>query len=119
VTSADPDHLARDAYEAYRAAHPTPLPPWEDIGAQEQAAWKAAVSAIAGQRKVTRPMGDARPVLAHQDRRPQPHLDAAFTVGREGNWSSTTNSPPATTRASRLPAAGGMSKTWARPTAPG
>jgi len=25
VTTADPDHLARDAYEAYRAAHPTPF----------------------------------------------------------------------------------------------
>jgi hypothetical protein len=25
VTSADPDHLAGDAYEAYRAAHPTPF----------------------------------------------------------------------------------------------
>jgi hypothetical protein len=48
VTSADPDHLARDAYEAYRAAHPTPLPPWEDVSEQEQAAWKATVSAIAG-----------------------------------------------------------------------
>jgi hypothetical protein len=53
VTGADPDHLARDAYEACRAAHPTPLPPWEDVSEQEQAAWKAAVSAIAGQRKVT------------------------------------------------------------------
>jgi len=54
VTSADPDHLARDAYEAYRAVRPTPLPPWEDVSEQEQAAWKAAMSAIAGQRKVTR-----------------------------------------------------------------
>jgi hypothetical protein len=48
VTSADPDHLARDAYEAYRAAHPTPFAAVEDVSEQEQAAWKATVSAIAG-----------------------------------------------------------------------
>jgi hypothetical protein len=48
VTSADPNHLARDAYEAYRAAHPTPFAAVEDVSEQEQAAWKATVSAIAG-----------------------------------------------------------------------
>jgi len=86
VTNGDPEQLARDAYEAYCAAHPTPLPPWEDIGAQEQAAWRVAASAVAGQRKVTRakpvPTRSLRIKTADRSRT----FDAEFTVGREGSF---------------------------------
>jgi pSer/pThr/pTyr-binding forkhead associated (FHA) protein len=84
VTSADPEHRARDAYEAYCAVHPAPLPPWEDIGVQDQAAWRAAVSAIAGQRTITRAMAvPARSLLIKTADRSRT-FDAEFTVGREG-----------------------------------
>src|SRR5215468_2772751 len=86
MTSDDPEDPARDAYEAYGAAHPTPLPPWEDIGAQEQAAWREAASAIAGQRKVTRkkavPTRSLRIKTADRSRT----FNAEFTVGREGSF---------------------------------
>jgi pSer/pThr/pTyr-binding forkhead associated (FHA) protein len=84
VTSADPEHLAREAYETYCAARPTPLPPWEEIGAQEQAAWRAAVSAIAGQRKVTRAMAALTPSLLIKIADSSRTFDGEFTVGREG-----------------------------------
>ena len=86
MTSGDPEHIARDAYEAYGAAHPTPLPPWEDIGAQEQAAWRAVASVITGQRKVTRatavPTRSLRIKTAGRSRT----FDSEFTVGREGSF---------------------------------
>ena len=85
MTSADPEHLAREAYEAYCAARPTPLPPWEDIGAQERAAWNAAASAIAGKQKGTRAMAvPARALLIKIADRSHT-FDAEFTVGREGS----------------------------------
>lgn len=84
MTSADPEHLARDAYEAYCDAQPTPLPPWENIGTQEQAAWTAAVSAVAGPRKVTRaiPVPTRSLVVKTADR--SRTFNAEFTAGREG-----------------------------------
>ena len=86
MTSADPEDLAREAYEAYCAAHPTPLPPWEDIGAQERAAWNAAASAIAGKQKGTRAMAvPARALLIKIADRSHT-FDAEFTVGREGSF---------------------------------
>jgi pSer/pThr/pTyr-binding forkhead associated (FHA) protein len=86
VTSADPEHLAREAYEAYCAARPTPLPPWEEIGAQEQAAWRAAASSIAGQRKVTRSMAPPPRSLRIKTADRSRTFDAEFTVGREGSF---------------------------------
>lgn len=85
MASADPGDLARSAYEAYRAAHPTPLPPWEDISGQEQAAWGAAVSAIAGRRKGTRVEAAPTPSLLVRTGDHSRTFDATFTVGREGN----------------------------------
>ena len=85
MTGGDPEHLAREAYEAYCAAQPAPVPRWEDIGAQEQAAWKAAVSAVAGQRAATRAMAvPARSLLIKTADRSST-FDAEFTVGREGS----------------------------------
>src|ERR1039458_5226286 len=53
------EQLARTAYEAHRGANPDAIPPWEDSSEQEQQAWKAAVSAVAGQTGVT--LADAVP----------------------------------------------------------
>jgi len=85
VTSADPEHLARNAYEAYRAAHPTSLPPWEDIGEQERAAWRAAVPTLAGRRAVTQVEAAPGPSLLIKTGDRSRTFAAEFTVGREGD----------------------------------
>jgi hypothetical protein len=84
VASADPGDLARSAYEAYRAAHPTPLPPWADIAEHDQAAWQAAATAIAGRRKGTRVEAIRNPPLLIRTGDHSQPFDANFTVGREG-----------------------------------
>lgn len=78
------ERLAQAAYEAHRAALPTSLPPWEDITKQEQQAWKAAASAVAGQDGGTiaeAPQGKSL-VIQVGDRRHTFGTD--FIVGREG-----------------------------------
>lgn len=78
------DRLAQAAYEAHRAALPTPVPPWEEITKQEQHAWRAAVSAVAGQAGGTLaepPRGKAL-VIDVGDKRHTYGTD--FSVGREG-----------------------------------
>ena len=85
MASADPGDLARSAYEAYRAAHPTPLPPWDGITEQDHAAWRAAASAIAGRRKGTRVEAIRNPALLIRTGDHSRTFDVNFTVGREGN----------------------------------
>jgi pSer/pThr/pTyr-binding forkhead associated (FHA) protein len=84
VTSSGLDHLARTAYEAHRGAHPGSLPRWEDITEQEQQAWRAAVSAVAGQTGST--LIEVAPtrslILQAGDQRHIFHTD--FTAGRQG-----------------------------------
>jgi pSer/pThr/pTyr-binding forkhead associated (FHA) protein len=79
------ERLAQTAYEAHRAALPTSAPPWEDITKQEQQAWKAAASAVAGQAGSTLPEppshGKSLVIQIGDERRT---FDADFTVGREG-----------------------------------
>jgi pSer/pThr/pTyr-binding forkhead associated (FHA) protein len=86
MTSTGLEHLARTAYEAHRGAHPESLPPWEDAADQEQHAWKAAVSAVAGQTGVT--LADAEPVpvqsLLVQAGDQRHTFDKDFTAGRQG-----------------------------------
>jgi pSer/pThr/pTyr-binding forkhead associated (FHA) protein len=84
VTSADPGGLARSAYEAYRAAYPTPLPSWDDISDRDQGAWRAAVAAIAARRKGTRIEAMPNPALHLKTGDRTRKFDANFTVGREG-----------------------------------
>jgi hypothetical protein len=104
------DSLARTAYEAHRGAHSGSLPPWEDTTEPEQQAWRAAVSAVAGQTGVT--LTDAVPpqslVIKAGD---EDHIfHANFTAGRRARSSSTTlpaRPPPP----SRSPATCGTSKT--------
>jgi len=86
VTSIGLEHLARTAYEAHRGAQPGSLPPWEDTTEQEQQAWKAAVSAVAGQTGVTLTEAEAIPTKAllvqAGDQRQTFHSD--FIAGRQG-----------------------------------
>jgi pSer/pThr/pTyr-binding forkhead associated (FHA) protein len=87
VTSAEPRHLAQDAYEAYRAAHSTSVPRWEDITEQERTAWQAAVSAIAArQRDTTRIEAVPSPSLLIKSADHSRTFDARFTVGRQGEF---------------------------------
>lgn len=87
MTSAEPQHLPRDAYEAYRAAHSTPLPRWEDITEQERAAWQAAVSAIAArQRDTTHMEAVPSPSLLIKSADHSRTFDTQFTVGRQGDF---------------------------------
>jgi len=86
VTSIGLENLARTAYEAHRGVHPGSLPPWEDTTEQEQQAWKAAVSAVAGQTGVTLADVEAVPtqslLVQAGDQRHAFHSD--FIAGRQG-----------------------------------
>jgi pSer/pThr/pTyr-binding forkhead associated (FHA) protein len=80
------ERLAETAYEAHRAALPTYAPPWEDITKQEQQAWQAAVSAVAGQAGGTLPEPPRHAkslVIQIGDERRT--FEADFTVGRDGS----------------------------------
>jgi pSer/pThr/pTyr-binding forkhead associated (FHA) protein len=86
VTSSGLESLARTAYEAHRGAHPDSLPAWEDTSEPEQQAWRAAVSAVAGQTGVT--LTDAAPIptqTLHIQAGDQSHtFHADFIAGRQG-----------------------------------
>jgi pSer/pThr/pTyr-binding forkhead associated (FHA) protein len=79
------ERLAQTAYEAHRAALSTAAPPWEDITKQEQQAWQAAASAVAGQAGNTLPepppRGKSLVIQIGDERRT---FDTDFTVGRDG-----------------------------------
>ena len=80
------ERLAQTAYEAHRAALPTSAPPWEDITRQEQQAWMAAASAVAGEAGNTLPEPPPHSkslVIQVGDERHT--FGADFTVGREGS----------------------------------
>jgi pSer/pThr/pTyr-binding forkhead associated (FHA) protein len=78
------ERLAQAAYEAHRAALPTYLPPWEDITKPEQQAWKAAVSAVAGQAGGTIPEPPAGRSLVIQVGDQRYSFGTDFTAGRDG-----------------------------------
>jgi pSer/pThr/pTyr-binding forkhead associated (FHA) protein len=77
--------LAQAAYDAHRAALPTYLPPWEDITKQERQAWRAAVSAVAGQAGGTIPEAPRGKSLVIQIGEERHTFGTDFTVGREGS----------------------------------
>jgi pSer/pThr/pTyr-binding forkhead associated (FHA) protein len=79
------ERLAQTAYEAHRAALPASAPPWEDITKQEQQAWKAAVSAVAGQTGGTIPELPHGKSLVIQIGDNRHTFGTEFTVGREGS----------------------------------
>jgi pSer/pThr/pTyr-binding forkhead associated (FHA) protein len=78
------ERLAQAAYEAHRAVLPAEVPPWEDLTRQEQQAWKAAASAVAGQTGTTIPEGPDTPPLVIQVGNQRHSFHADFTAGREG-----------------------------------
>ncbi|HTS96820.1 MAG TPA: FHA domain-containing protein [Streptosporangiaceae bacterium] len=86
MTSIGLEHLARTAYEAHRGAYAEGRPPWEDVTEEEQQAWRAAVSAVAGQTGVT--LTDAEPVpvqaLLVQAGDQRLSFQAEFVAGRQG-----------------------------------
>ena len=84
MTSADLERLARTAYEAHRGSSPTPLPPWEDSSAQEQQAWRAAVSAVTGQGESTLADAGPAPGLVVQAGDQTRTFHTEFTAGRQG-----------------------------------
>jgi pSer/pThr/pTyr-binding forkhead associated (FHA) protein len=80
------EHLAQTAYEAHRGAVPAQLPPWNESSEEEQQAWKAAVTAVAGQTGVTLTDAEAVPAASLQvqvgeDRHT---FGTEFTAGRQG-----------------------------------
>ena len=80
------DRLAQTAYEAHRAALPGSLLPWEDLPTQERQAWKAAVSAVAGE--VGGTMQEVSPqarALVLKVGEQSYTFGADFTVGRDGS----------------------------------
>lgn len=81
------EHLAQAAYEAHRDVAPGSLPVWEDATDQEQRAWKAAVSAVAGQTGVTLTDAEAAPLppLQVQVGDQRRTFKAEFTAGRQGS----------------------------------
>jgi pSer/pThr/pTyr-binding forkhead associated (FHA) protein len=86
VTSIGLENLARTAYEAHRGVNPGSLPPWEDTSEQEQQAWKAAVSAVAGQTGVTLADVEAVPAqtLLVQAGEERHTFHGDFVAGRQG-----------------------------------
>ena len=79
------ERLAQAAYEAHRAALPASLPPWEDITKQEQQAWQAAASALAGQTGGTIAEAPHGPPLVIQVGDQRRTFGTDFTAGREGS----------------------------------
>jgi pSer/pThr/pTyr-binding forkhead associated (FHA) protein len=78
------ESLAQAAYEAHRAALPTPLPPWEDTSKKEQQAWMAAVSVVAERTGGTIAEASTASSLVIQVGDQRHTFSANFTAGREG-----------------------------------
>jgi pSer/pThr/pTyr-binding forkhead associated (FHA) protein len=79
------ERLAQAAYAAHRAALPAPLPPWEELTQQEQQAWKASASAVAGQTGGTIAEAPHGPSLVIQVGGQRHTFSTDFTAGREGS----------------------------------
>ena len=84
MATSDLDRLARTAYDAYRKAQKGPVPPWEDITAAEQQAWRAAMSAVSS-RDATLTDGGPTPSLVVQVSGQTQVFNTDFTAGRQGS----------------------------------
>lgn len=80
------DRLAQTAYEAHRAALPAFLPEWEDTTKEERQAWRAAVSAVAGEVGGTmpEPPTHVRPLILQVGEQ-RYTFGTDFTAGRDGS----------------------------------
>jgi pSer/pThr/pTyr-binding forkhead associated (FHA) protein len=87
VSSLGLENLAKTAYEAHRGSHSDPLPPWEEVADDEQQAWKAAVSAVAGQTGTTLTDGGPlpKPSLQVEVAERRQTFQAEFIAGRHGS----------------------------------
>ena len=79
------ERLAQAAYDAHRAALPASLPPWEELTKDEQQAWMAAASAVAGQTGGTIAEAPHTQSLVIQVGDQRHIFRTNFIVGREGN----------------------------------
>jgi pSer/pThr/pTyr-binding forkhead associated (FHA) protein len=78
------ERLAQAAYEAHCAALTGDAPAWEDLTENEQHAWRAAASAVAGQSGDTSSEAPSGRPLVVKVRRERHSFNADFTAGREG-----------------------------------
>jgi pSer/pThr/pTyr-binding forkhead associated (FHA) protein len=85
VASTDIDRLAQTAYEAHRRAQSGSLPSWEEASAQEKKAWRAAVSAVAGQGESTLTEAPAAQSIVIQAGGQTHTFHTEFTAGRQGS----------------------------------
>lgn len=79
------ERLAQVAYEAHRSTLSAYAPPWEDLTQEERRAWKAAVSAVAGETGGTIPEPQHGKSLVIQVGDERHSFGTDFTVGREGS----------------------------------
>ena len=85
MASIDIEVLARTAYDAYRRAQKGSVPPWDDVSATEQQAWRAAVSAVSSGGEATLTEGRPTPSLVVQVGGRTQVFSTDFTAGRQGN----------------------------------
>jgi pSer/pThr/pTyr-binding forkhead associated (FHA) protein len=79
------ERLAQVAYEAHRSTLSADAPLWEDLTKEERRAWKAAVSAVAGETGGTIPEPQPGKPLVIQVGDERHSFGTDFTVGREGS----------------------------------
>lgn len=85
MASTDLDRLAQTAYEAHRKAQSGSLPSWDDVSAQEQAAWRAAVSAVTGPGDSTLTEAPSAKAIVVQAGGQTHTFHKEFTAGRQGS----------------------------------
>jgi pSer/pThr/pTyr-binding forkhead associated (FHA) protein len=79
------ERLAQVAYEAHRSTLSTHTPLWEDLTQEERRAWRAAVSAVAGETGGTIAEPQYGKSLVIQVGEERHTFGTDFTVGREGS----------------------------------
>jgi pSer/pThr/pTyr-binding forkhead associated (FHA) protein len=85
VSNPDREHLARTAYEAYRAALPNPPPAWHDVPDDEKYAWTVAVTAVTSAPDATLIAEGVKAQQIIVDGPDQTHVfHTDFTAGRQG-----------------------------------
>jgi pSer/pThr/pTyr-binding forkhead associated (FHA) protein len=85
VASTDIDRLAQTAYEAHRRTQSGSLPAWDEASAQEKKAWRAAVSAVAGQGDSTLTETPSAHSIVVQAGDKTHTFHTEFTAGRQGS----------------------------------
>jgi pSer/pThr/pTyr-binding forkhead associated (FHA) protein len=85
VIGTDLKRLARIGYEARRGVLSVSVPPWEEAGDEDQAAWMAAAQAIVGEGDVTvSEAGFSQALVLRSDDETRV-FQKEFIAGRQGN----------------------------------